>query len=357
LADRVKKIRPDTFIVGGGAEVTRLKRVAIDGIRDFLPVSRDIFKSFDVLIEGEGEESLAELSRLRKNTKHLYGLKGILFSENGTIKANESKYLMENLDILPPPDYDDFSLGSYTRKSLPLVTSRGCVNRCTFCADSPLWKIYRYRSAEKVIEEIEFLLNRYNINQFEITDSTFNGNMPRLEKICDLIIKHRLPIKWSAKATLRNEMTYELLCKMRDAGCCALAYGVESGSPRVLRDMRKNLNLTEAEEIIKNTSKAGIEANCFFMIGYPTETEEDFQLTLDFIRRNAPYIYRFDQVTGCHIEEDSYLGLNLEKYGIVFQKDGWCNPQSTPQIRKERLGRFRDLARKLHKHYKCETQL
>ncbi|MBD3263962.1 MAG: radical SAM protein, partial [Candidatus Omnitrophica bacterium] len=215
----------------------------------------------------------------------------------------------------------------------------------------------RYRSPEKVIEEIEFLLNKYKVNQFEITDSIFNGSVSRVEKICDLIIEKRLDIVWSAKATLRKEMTYELLCKMKKSGCCALAYGVESGSPRVLRDMRKNLNLAEAEEVIKNTSRAGIQANCFFMIGYPTETEEDFELTLDFIRRNAPYIYRFDQVTGCHIEEDSYLGLNLEKYGIVFEPEGWCNAKSTPSIRRDRLQRFRDLARQLHKHYKCETQL
>ena len=80
-------------------------------------------------------------------------------------------------------------------------------------------------------------------------------------------------------------------------------------------------------------------------------------MTLDFIQENAEFIHCFDQVTGCHIEEDSYLGLNLDKYGIAFREDGWYSKESTPQIRKERLNRFRDLARKLHRHYQCEVQL
>ncbi len=143
---------------------------------------------------------------------------------------------------------------------------------------------------------------------------------------------------------------------MKKSGCVSLAYGVESGSPFVLKDMRKNMNLDEVKRIIRDTKRAGIQASCFFLIGYPTETEEDFQLTLSFIEENAEYIHRFDQITGCHIEEDSYLGLNLDKYGITFKEDGWHSQCSTPRIRMERLERFRMVATRLHKHYQCEVQ-
>jgi hypothetical protein len=187
-------------------------------------------------------------------------------------------------------------------------------------------------------------------------DSTFNGDVERVERICDLIIASRLDIQWTAKATLNNKMDFEILKKMQRSGCTDLSYGVESASPSVLKDMRKNIDLEDAKKIIMDTCKAGIRANCFFIIGYPTETEEDFHLTLNFIKENAEFIFRFDQITGCHIEEDSYLGLNLDKYGIVFKEDGWHSKDSTPQIRLDRLRRFRELARQLHKHYQCEVQ-
>lgn len=359
LAQHLKKAKPGLKIIGGGPEVTRIKRIMVDGIRGFAPLNRGSITDniFDVLIDGEGEETLLEILSLIKESRDYHNVKGALYIENGRFIASEPRGLIGNLDTLPPPDYSDFEFSGYTKETLPLVTSRGCMNRCTFCADSPLWKTYRYRSAKSVLEEIKSLIKQYGRNNFEIVDSTFNGDIRRLDTICDLIIESKLNIQWSAKVTLRKEMSYELLGKMKKAGCCGLGYGVESGSPHVIKDMRKNIDLAEAKRIIRDTWRAGIRANCFFIIGYPTETEEDFQMTLDFIKENAEFIYCFDQITGCHIEEDSYLGLNLDKYGIIFKEDGWYSQYSTPGIRKERLGRFRELARKLHQNYQCEVQL
>ena len=359
LAQQLKKMQPNLTIVGGGAEVTRIKRVLVDGIRGFAPIDKEAVTDsvFDLLIDGEGEESLLEVLLLMKQKRDFHSVEGSLYAHNSKIVANRARKLIDNLDILPPPDFLDFDLKRYTRRALPLVTSRGCINRCTFCADSPLWKIYRCRSPEKVLEEIKILVTQYRRNEFEIADSTFNGDIGRLEKICDLIIESKLDIYWSAKVTLRKEMDYKLLQKMEKAGCTSLGYGVESGSPKVLKDMQKNIDLSETKRIIKDTWRAGIEVNCFFIIGYPTEAEEDFQLTLDFIQENAKYIYRFTQITGCHIEEDSYLGHNVDEYGIVFKEDGWHSKESTPGIREKRLLRFKKLAVNLHRHYECEVQL
>ena len=357
LAKQLKKYRPHLLILGGGAEVPRIKKVVGDKANCFSPVNENIFDDFDLLINGEGEEVLLEIFSLLERKRDFYDIDGIFYMDSNRVVVNNSRKLIDNLDILSPPDYSDFDLKNYTKEVLPLVTSRGCINHCTFCADSPLWKKYRYRSTEKVIEEIKFLINKYGVNQFEITDSTFNGNLKRVEEICDLIMRVGLDVRWSAKVTLRKEMSDALLNKMKKSGCCSLAYGVESGSQRVLRDMRKNIDLKEAKRIIRETYKAGIQVNCFFIIGYPTETEEDFKMTLDFIKENAEFIHRFDQITGCPIEEDSYLGLNLDKYGIIFKEDGWHNKEVTPRIRENRLRRFRELARELHKHYQCEVQL
>lgn len=358
LAQRLKSAAPDMIIIAGGAEATRIKRVLVDGINEFFPCSRDIISRniFDALVDGEGEYTLLELFAELKKAKDYHKIKGLVYVEEGRLVANQPRELIKDLDELPLPDYSDFPLDEYTRQAIPIVTSRGCINRCTFCADSPLWKVYRCHSAEHVVDGLKALVEKYKRREFEMVDSIFNGDIKRLHKICDLIIEAGLDIIWSAKAALRRGMDYTLLKKMKKAGCNSLAYGVESGSERVLKDMCKNIDLSEARRVIRETHQAGIDTNCFFVIGHPTETEEDFQLTLDFLKENAEFIHRFDQITGCHLEEDSYLGRNLDKYGIKLERDGWQNACSSPQIRKERLERFRQLARQLHKHYKCEVQ-
>jgi radical SAM superfamily enzyme YgiQ (UPF0313 family) len=358
LARRLKELKGDIFIIGGGPEVTRIKRVIGDGARGFVPLDQEAILGniFDAFVEGEGEETLLEILPLIKKGGDCLRARGVITARDGHLAVHEPRPLMPDLDMLPPPDFRDFDLDAYTRRSLPVSTSRGCVNRCTFCADSPLWKSYRHRSAANVFEEILFLTGEYARDEFEIVDSLFNGDMVQLERLCDSLISARLNIRWSAKVAVRKEMTAPLLKKMKAAGCASLAYGVESGSPAVLKDMRKNPDLGLIAQVLNDSWRAGILVNCFFIIGYPTETESDFQMTLDFIRRNAACIHRFDQITGCHIEDDSYLGLNLDKYGIIFKEDGWHSAESTPEIRKNRLSRFRDFARELHRHYQCEVQ-
>lgn len=314
LAKELKKQQPNIKLIAGGPEATRIKdKIQKENI-------------FDYIIKGEGEVFLHNVvEQIKKSTDIGYTDKFI-----------------KDLDFLPFPDYSDFNLSLYTKPyQLPIVTSRGCIGNCTFCADKPLWKIYRYRHAENIYDEIKYMAKKYAVKNFEFVDSTMNGNLKELSKLCDLIIKNRIKIKWSGKAILRKDMNFKLLKKMKQAGCMSLAYGMESGSQTVLNDMGKNIKVEEAEKIIKDAFKAGIDVCCFLIIGYPIETENDFQLTLDFIKRNYKYIKEFDQITGCHIEYNSYLGQNLDRYKIEFKKDGWHSPNSTPTIRKRRLNKVK----------------
>jgi hypothetical protein len=356
LALKLKQLKPGIKIIGGGPEVTRIKRVFSGQRLWSAPITIDIFKAFDVLIEGEGEQTLTEWLSKQKQQLKQPDTKGLMFEQQGKVTINKPRPLLSDLEPVNIPDFSDFLLDEYQVPVLPVVTSRGCVNHCSFCADSPLWKTYRTVSAEKTVEALEVLAGKHQINNFEIVDSVFNGSIKRLEMICDRIIDRSLDIRWSAKACLNRAMDIALLNKMKKSGCQSLSYGLESGSETVLKSMRKNIDLKQAQRIIKQTKQAGIQANCFFIIGYPTETEQDFQKTLDFISRNAKYIDRFDQVTGCHIEEDSYLGRNLDKFGIEFRPDGWYCRGNTPEVRKQRLQRFKEHAQRLHKHYVCQVQ-
>jgi len=356
LAKKIKSLNPKILVIAGGAEATRIKRAVIDKITPLSTLNKESLDVFDLLIDGEGEQTILEIMHAFSKKQDYQAIPGVFYKQNDMFFANTPRRLLDDLNSLPAPDFRDFTLDAYEKTTLPIVTSRGCVNKCTFCADSPLWKTYRCQKAEKVLEDLKILIARHGIDTFEIVDSSLNGDINRVNGICTLLIDSKIDINWSAKVRIADEMTYPLLKKMKTAGCCSLSYGIESGSPRVLEDMRKNIDIEKAKQVIRDTQRAGIETNCFFIIGYPTETEADFQLTLDFIAENAEFIHRFDQITGCHIEEDSYLGRNLDKYGITFKEDGWYAQANTPSIRKQRLEKFRNLARKVHKHYTCEVQ-
>lgn len=322
LAAELKKRKPGIKIVAGGPDVSR--------------ISDKLQKTgfFDYMVNGEGELAFYQLLKDEENYR----------------KKVYTHEFIKNLDVLPFPDYSDFDIPLYKKSyQLPLVTSRGCTGNCTFCADKPLWKIYRYRHAKNIYREIKHLSEKYGVKNFEFVDSTINGNLKELSKLCDLLVENNIRVKWSGKAMLRADIAFKLLQKMKKAGCTSLAYGLESGSQAVLDDMRKNLKLEVVERVIKDTYQAGIDICCFLIIGYPTETDKDFEQTLKFIRKNYKFIKEFGQITGCHIEYNSYLGTHMDEYGIVFKEDGWHSKYSTPKIRKERRRKVKSFLESIYK--------
>jgi len=344
LAEKIKKINPDITIIGGGPECKRLGG-------NFL---QDTF--FDIFILGEAEHSLAKVLRRIKRKKSLRDVSGLLIKKGNEVFFTRKDSKLKDLTTLPLPDYSDFDIDKYTECVLPISMSRGCINSCTFCADTYIWGAYRFRKAESVVSEIKRMLKNYDHHKFVFIDSTLNGDIKEFEKLCDLIIKEKLDIKWSAKMIPRKEMTLELLRKIKKSGCEYIAYGVESGSQKVVDEMRKRTDLEDVKRVLKDTYSCCINTCCFLIIGYPTETEEDFQKTLEFIRKNHKYVHMFNQVTGCHIENNSYLGKNLDKYSIVFKKDGWYSPNSTPEIRKNRLSRVKKVLQECYPELEIKVQ-
>lgn len=226
---------------------------------------------------------------------------------------------------------------------IPIVTSRGCVNRCTYCAERVFWKNYRFRSAENVYTEIKHQHDTLGKNSFYIVDSLINGNMKELERLCDLIIKdNTLRIYWGGKAAIRPEMTRGILQKLYKAGNRSIVYGIESGSDKVLQDMGKRFDIELTTKVIKETHESGIAVGTFWIIGFPTEKEEDFEETIRFIRTNKAYIDIVTPGYGCGILKGSELFINYRKYGIEFKENGWYSSYTTPEIRDTRLKRFKE---------------
>lgn len=279
--------------------------------------------SVDVAIRGEGESVFSDLANRIEVGESLANCRGIYFKEAGKIMYTGARDPISNLDILPFMDFSGLPLSDYDdTKHIPFMASRGCIQKCAFCSSRSFWPGYRAMSGERIFKEIEFHkkhLSKANpeLGHIDFLDLMFNGNMKFLAEFCEMVIKSRLNIFWTANMIIRQEMNSEVIGKMADSGCEHIIFGIESGSQRVLDLMKKHYRIEDADRIIRSMHEAGIVVTANFMFGFPGETEEDFQKTLDFIKRNAIYLKRaYPSRTYCAIEEFSYLATHLEEFGI-----------------------------------------
>lgn len=269
--------------------------------------------AIDAFVIGEGEEVLGNI--INRKNKELRDIGGVVYKKEDFFKPARP-YYTKDIDKLPFPRFSDFDLNGYKKRCIPMLISRGCIGRCTFCIDHLMCGLYRYRSPEKIIEEVKYHSNTNNINSFSLNDLLCNGNLGQLEKFCDLVIKCKLYINWSSYAMIRKDMSEGLLSKMRKAGCSSLCYGIESGSDYILKRMNKFYSSSEAEQVIRSTYKAGITPSVNIIVGFPGETQDNFNETITFVKRNKKYISEVTNVSSCVIMPPSRLGADFKNYGI-----------------------------------------
>jgi anaerobic magnesium-protoporphyrin IX monomethyl ester cyclase len=272
-------------------------------------------------------------------------------STSGEVSTGDEPDPVDDLDHIPFADYTDFPQEHYTKKLIPITTSRGCINRCSFCSESPHWRRYRVRSAENIVREMTLQLSRYPAtDEFWFNDSLINGDMTMLGQLCDLILLRGLKIRWGGQGLIRKEMTVPFLKKMKKAGCYFISYGLESGSDAVLKLMRKGYTAALAERVIRDTRKVGIDVIFNIIVGFPGEDDQRFQETKDFVRRCRRHV--------SHIELPTYLLLKgsfvfnyLDDFAIApidYNEDWQLNWKTkdgtnTYQVRKDRLIELQNL--------------
>jgi len=237
---------------------------------------------------------MRELVNSLESESKLSHVKGITYRSGGKIVSNPGRPLIENIDDIPFPAWHLLKMDSYFRltariltgkNGFSMITSRGCPGRCKFCDTHIVWtRKYRARSPTNVVDEIEQLHDRYNIGFMVFVDDTFIVNKKRAIEICNQIIERGIDIKWECAGRV-NLVNKEILAKMKEAGCNTIYYGIESGSQEVLDYINKGITLEQAKNAIKITKKAGIGTSAFFMIGFPSETEEDVKKTIEFNKR------------------------------------------------------------------------
>lgn len=247
----------------------------------------------DFAFAGEAEPGLPQLLELIESEKkpEIDSIAGLIYRDKGTIVKNR-RGCIENPDDIPFPGWDLIPPGTYPvaphgsfSKSLPIapiITSRGCPFHCTYCAVAVnTGRKYRTRSVNNIIQEIKHLRDVFGIREFHIEDDNFTLVKSRVIEFCEKLKKGNLVMDWSCANGIRlDTLDKELLTNMEEAGCYSFAVGIESGSPRILVDMKRSETLEVMTEKINQVhASTNIRMTGYFMMGYPTETREDIQKT------------------------------------------------------------------------------
>lgn len=289
IARIIRKIKDDAVIVGGGAHVNAIPYHNIFGNAPF-----------DCLIMGEGEIAFSQIVSNITGSGALDGLRAIngiaLKHKNVSIFTGPAD-IIENLDALPAAHIRPEEAAQYDvwivdkeHQAVPILTTRGCPYGCTFCSKAVFGRKVRKRSLENILREIRYYYDKGYPN-FAFIDDAFGADPKRVSSFCDMLIASGLNKNISWRATIRTDVVnYDLLRKMKKAGCISLGFGIESGSQRILdKVVRKGTTVTKNLETIVLAKKAGIEeVRLFMMVGLPEETERDVRGSIEFVKKANP---------------------------------------------------------------------
>lgn len=282
--DLVKEVNPDIRTVLGGPHVYLFPHETIN------------FEHVDYLVLGEGERTFAELLRDLDQKDKLRRIPGLFFKDDGVVSNTGPPRLIQNLDEIPFParhltPYKKYSSLLATGSTVTTIfTSRGCPFRCSFCARPHLGNRFRFQSAERVVDELQECKNM-GIDDFLFYDDTFCINKQRVIDICKDIVSRRLDIRWDIRARI-DTVNDEMLKHLKMAGCQGIHYGIEAGTERILRVLKKGITLEQARSTIELTHKHKLPVLAYFMIGNPTETKEDIYETFRVMKElNPDYVH------------------------------------------------------------------
>lgn len=231
-----------------------------------------------------------------------------------------------NLNIHPIPNYSDFDTNDYKiPNGMISEFSRGCVAKCTFCQETHFWN-FRQRGYLSLVDELEHLNKQFGFNGVWFVDSLVNGSIKELKSFAEEVVKRELKIQWFGYARHDGRMDVEYLKLLKSSGCVALQYGSESGSNKVLEDINKRVTKEEMEQNFIDGHIAGVLANTSWIIGFPTETINDFVDTLTLIWRNRnTSIANIISETRFQIGSQTIVGQNPEKFGIMHSLHEYCH--------------------------------
>jgi anaerobic magnesium-protoporphyrin IX monomethyl ester cyclase len=286
IAQEVRTLDPGIHIALGGPLPSSMKRESFERI------------DADSIAVGEGERSIVALveglssGRFPPPGGAPCGVPGLAFrGQDGAAEVSEPGYI-EDMDELPLPAWDLLDISRYFGisnfnfflkhpKYMSVMTTRGCPYRCAYC-HNVLGKKYRKRSVDHVMREIHALVGR-GIGEIHIIDDSFNLDLERAKAILDEMAKIRPRLALAFPNGLRSDrLDEEFLVKAKAAGAYKINFAVETASERLQKKIRKNLDLEKVREMIAINDRLNIIGHGFFMLGFPSETEQEMRQTVDY---------------------------------------------------------------------------
>ena len=380
LVSRLAGLKPDLVGVLLFSKDLRIVRSLLRAVREAVPgaktcvggphpsaVPSETMEYFgdclDFAFIGEAETGLPMLMDLLRDgeTGGFQEVPGLVHRADGAVAVNP-RVFVEDLDVLavawdliPPASCPRAPHGAYYRQFpvAPIVTSRGCPFQCTFCAaECVSGRKVRRRSVENVVSEIEMLRDRYGVREIHIEDDNFTGKKEYVLAFCEAL-RRRVPgISWTCPNGVRvDTLDREMLAAMKASGLYFLSVGVESGSDRILKKMKKSLTVGRIEEKVRLVRETGIEVSGFFMLGFPGETLAEMEETIRFALRlplaRASFA-NFQPFPGCEefatLRERGEIPVDWESFEPTLQSTTYAPAGTTAQalrtLRKRALWRF-----------------
>lgn len=316
LIREIKKQFPNIIVIAGGVHISTVPK-------DFLQKCPEV----DYVIIGEGEYTLKELLACLKNGESTDNIRGLGFNHNNNQIINPVRPLITDLNTLPMPAWDLLPINLYevvtpereahhmAGVSLSISSQRGCPFKCIFCASGSVFgKSFRSRSPRLTVQEIEYLNKKYGISTFFFPDEVPTLKEKYIMELCNGIIDRGLDIRWSCNSRCNAPgLNPKTIKRMKEAGCAGLDLGCESGSPEVLKFIKKQITLHDIYQAHKWTHNEGLYTATLMMCAHPYETITDFKSSLRLITYLESESPAFDAST-------PFPGTGL--YDIALKK-GW----------------------------------
>lgn len=292
------------------------------------------FGEIDYIVRGEGELILADLVSGKKY-KSIDGL--VWRDKNNKIVNNQDRALIQNLDVLPFPAWDIIDYQNYPARGEGIVNgidlskeirfhiifSRGCMGSCTFCSTWRIWRGYRFRRGVNVADEVEMMVNNLGAKHIAFMDDTLTGSKKDIIIFCKEIVKRHIKVAFFG-CTRVDQVDDEILKWMKKAGFYYLSYGIESGSPKMLKQINKKTNMDEVKMAAVLTKKHGIQLGALIMYGLPEESEEDRRLTKELLDEIKPD--DLASIGEVWIFPGTILFEQAKKYGLM-KESYWLGPE------------------------------